>query len=163
MIDLPAPLPALCCTIPIVRGPKGQPIPQHKFKHLAPGTHIKGPPGCEYVITTGNEFFVVDLDCKRSGIDGHETLEALEREQGEELPETYMTETRNGGTHLYFRVPKSTIVKSQTGWRPGIDIRGAPNGLVVAYPSPNPRTPIAPAPAWRCYGSLRPARGSTFR
>ena len=74
---------------------------------------------------------VIDLDLKKDGTNGLDTLSEWERSNGE-LPETVRAITGGGGNHLYYRSKQST--KNKIGLLEGIDIR-SDGGYVVAPPS----------------------------
>jgi len=59
-------------------------------------------------LRTGNAsgLFVIDIDNK-NGINGFETLAALEEKYGK-LPVTLTVQTPSGGEHRYFKMPKTT-------------------------------------------------------
>jgi putative DNA primase/helicase len=76
--------------------------------------------------------WVLDIDVK-NGINGNESLAALEAEFGK-LPATLSCSTGSGGTHYYFKYDGTTIIKNSVGIRSGIDVR-AEGGYVVAPPS----------------------------
>lgn len=86
---------------------------------------------------------VLDVDPRHRG---GESLAELEASYGE-LPPSWTVETPSGGWHLYFRTPEPQ--RTRTGFRPGLDLRGA-GGYGVAWGPgyrPSPR-PIAPCPDW---------------
>ena len=85
------------------------------------------PAACNLGIATGAAFWVLDID----GPQGRSSLEALEAQHGE-LPRTLEARTRNGGRHLVFQAAPG--VRSRTGVRPGIDVRGD-GGYIAAEPS----------------------------
>jgi hypothetical protein len=78
--------------------------------------------------------YVVDVD-KKNGVNGFETLAALEAEHGP-LPETLTAETPSGGRHFYFRFPDTEPPLGNTVGKigPGIDTRGE-GGYVIVPPS----------------------------
>jgi len=76
---------------------------------------------------------IIALDVDRHGKgDGEASLADLES-QHEKLPKTWESITPRDGRHLYFDAPDFEI-KTRTGIRPGIDIKGE-GGYVVAPPS----------------------------
>ncbi len=82
---------------------------------------------------------VVDLDEKPhvSGLaTWHQWLEV--HNNGLE-PETWTVKTGSGGTHLYFKYPKTLTITNTQSTFPGIDIR-AQGGFIVAPPSRHPKT-----------------------
>ena len=98
--------------------------------------------------------WVLDIDVK-NGINGNESLAALEAEFGK-LPATLSCTTGSGGTHYYFKYDGTTVIKNSVGIRPGIDVR-AEGGYVVAPPSVvnghpyewnDPRSKTAMASQW---------------
>lgn len=143
-----------------------------------PDALVAMPTGC----ATG--VVVVDVDCKREGVDGFEALEAA----GVRLPATWAVRTRSGGAHLYFQAPRFPAAPLRSGANirlfgrelPGVDLR-ADGGYVVvpagrdgyrwsrlrpgrsvlaAMPTPllaglHWREPERPAPVY----ALRPAAG----
>jgi hypothetical protein len=89
-------------------------------------------PNANIGIRTGKgSAVVVDVDRHGKG-DGEESLAALEAEHGK-LPTTWEARTPRQGRHLYFDSP-DLEVKTRTGIRPGLDIKGD-GGYVVAPPS----------------------------
>jgi hypothetical protein len=77
---------------------------------------------------------VVDLD-EKPDLSGRATWHAwlADHENGLE-PETWTARTGGGGTHLYFRYPRSRVVTNTQASMPGVDIR-AQGGFIVAPPS----------------------------
>jgi AAA domain/Bifunctional DNA primase/polymerase, N-terminal len=115
-------------------------------------------------VKTGNGLVVVDLDVRpEKGKDGVSELLALlplgeDIPDAQKIPDTLTVSTPTGGVHLYFEVPKDTIISNSSGLvAPGIDIRGE-GGFVVAPGSPHKNggtyvcedenAPIAPMPTW---------------
>lgn len=78
-------------------------------------------------VACGNGIIVVDID-PRNG--GHLAWHELSR--GQYLPDTWIVSTGSGGTHIYYRLPESMTIKSQS-FR-GIDIQST-GKYVVAPPS----------------------------
>ncbi len=89
-------------------------------------------PTANVAIRTGKDSIIaVDVDRHGKG-DGEASLAQLES-QHEKVPHTWESITPRDGRHLYFDPPGFEI-KSRTGIRPGIDIKGE-GGYVVAPPS----------------------------
>jgi KaiC/GvpD/RAD55 family RecA-like ATPase len=99
----------------------------------------------EWGVVTGEEFFVLDVDRKHP--------EAFDWLAKQSLPNTYTVSTRNGGRHIYFKMPPGRPVRNTQalGKVPGVDIRGT-GGYVIAPGSPGydvvEDKPIADAPEW---------------
>ena len=74
---------------------------------------------------------VVDVDRKPNGVDGLDSLNAWERENGE-LPETVRSITGSGGCHIFFRIDRPE--KNRVNLLEGVDIR-SDGGYIVAPPS----------------------------
>lgn len=90
--------------------------------------------------------FVLDVD-PRNG--GDKTL-LLFKNDGKELPPTRTVKTKSGGFHYHFTVPEGTALRGKLG--PGVDVKKAGKGYVIAPPSPgyrliNDSAPVE-APAW---------------
>lgn len=115
-------------------------------------------PDANLGVPTGavNGFWVLEYDTIAGGhaIDGAASLAALEAEFGP-LPETRQAESPSGSVHFYFLHPGFEIVGTP-GIRPGIDIRGDGN-MVLVPPSIKPGVgeykwrndlPVADAPPW---------------
>lgn len=82
----------------------------------------------------GSGIVVIDTDHKPDqGIEGEETLSALEKQHGA-LPETVEQITGGGGHQRFFRYPGVPIPCSTGTLGPGIDIRGD-GGYVLVPPS----------------------------
>lgn len=98
-----------------------------------------GCPDSNIGIATGVEYgglVVVDLDRNhRPGEDGHETLKDWQRENGGELPETWMSITGQGGYHLIYEDDEPH--GSRKGLYKGVDVKGE-GGYIVAPPSVHP-------------------------
>ena len=77
---------------------------------------------------------VVDLDRKPNGVDGLDSLNEWERENGE-LPETVRSITGSDGNHLLYRIDGTN--KNRVNLLPGVDIR-SDGGYIVAPPSIHP-------------------------
>ena len=77
---------------------------------------------------------VVDVDRKQNGVDGLDSLNAWERENGE-LPETVRSITGTGGSHLLYRIDGAG--KNRVNLLDGVDIR-SDGGYIVAPPSIHP-------------------------
>lgn len=84
-----------------------------------------------------SDVLVLDIDPRH---DGEETLHELEATLGP-LPETPQVITGGGGTHYYFRRPRTdTPIRNSAGkLGPGVDVR-CDGGYVVAPPSIHPDT-----------------------
>ena len=92
----------------------------------------KEHPTANVAIRTGKGS-IIALDVDRHGKgDGEASLSALESEHGA-LPATWESITPRDGRHLYFEAPEFEV-KTRTGIRPGIDIKGE-GGYVIAPPS----------------------------
>jgi putative DNA primase/helicase len=131
-------------------------------------------PQANVCIVTGIDsgIFVVEIDTpKGHGVDGFKTLERLEASHGP-MPVTLQAESPSGSRHFYFLMPKSFVVRNDTGTKlgPGIDIRGE-GGMVIAPPSVRDDgayvwlndAQIEKAPGWiltRLIERARPARVS---
>lgn len=78
--------------------------------------------------------FVLDVDVK-SGVNGFDTLAALEEQYGA-LPPTLTVKTPSGGEHRYFVMPETEVpLKNSVGLLgAGLDTRGE-GGYVIAPPS----------------------------
>lgn len=90
--------------------------------------------------------FVLDVD-PRNG--GDKTL-LLFKNDGKELPPTRTVRTKSGGFHYHFTVPDGIALRGKLG--PGVDIKKAGKGYVIAPPSAgykiiNDTAPVA-APEW---------------
>ena len=115
----------------------------------------------------GSGLFVVDID----GEDGERTLDTLEREHGEALPELFPQAWTSKGWHAFLAYPegRDVITKPET-LGPKVDTRGH-GGYVIAPPSIHPSgvryewaadrnpilAPLAPAPEWVLSRARRPA------
>ena len=77
---------------------------------------------------------VVDVDRKPNGVDGLDSLNEWERENGE-LPETVRSITGTGGSHLLYRIDYPG--KNRVNLLAGVDIR-SDGGYIVAPPSIHP-------------------------
>ena len=89
-------------------------------------------------IATGSlsELVVIDLDIDDDkGINGRNSIREWERVHGH-LPETVMSITGRGGTHLFYH-HKGNDIGNKAGILEGVDIRGE-GGYVVAPPSIHP-------------------------
>jgi hypothetical protein len=76
---------------------------------------------------------VIDVDPDHGGRESFKAFVEHHKAQGETLPETYVVETRSGGRHLYYRLPKNVRVGNSVGQLgKGIDTRGGGKGYVVA-------------------------------
>jgi hypothetical protein len=95
-------------------------------------------------ITDG--LIVVDVD-PRNGGDG--TVELL-KSTGKVLTPTRLVRTRSGGQHRYYTVPADLELRSTLG--PGVDIKKAGKGYVIAPPSDGYELRVdivpTPAPTW---------------
>ncbi|MEZ0212459.1 MAG: bifunctional DNA primase/polymerase [Xanthobacteraceae bacterium] len=105
--------------------------------------------------------WVLDIDVK-VGVDGYETLAALEAEHGP-LPATAVATTAGGGKHFYWRHVDGIRNRAKLG--PGIDVRGeggyvvAPGSIMAdgrAYFWVDDNTEIADAPQWLLDHLLKP-------
>jgi hypothetical protein len=109
-------------------------------------------------VPTGARFVVLDIDVKRPGENGFDTLAELGRAI---LCNTPMVHTASGGLHVYFdpgqRAIRNTAGKRGRGIGPGLDIRGDGGYVIVPAPGSGYRwdpfhnidlLPLAPAPAW---------------
>lgn len=74
---------------------------------------------------------VVDIDRKPNGVDGLDSLNEWERENGE-LPETVRSITGSGGSHIFYRINGES--KNRVNILDGVDIR-SDGGYIVAPPS----------------------------
>ena len=74
---------------------------------------------------------VVDLDRKPNGVDGLDSLNEWERDNGN-LPETVRSITGSGGAHIFYRIKGEG--KNRVNLLEGVDIR-SDGGYVVAPPS----------------------------
>ena len=105
-------------------------------------------PSAEIGIRTGaaSGFYVLDID-KKKGKDGFAALQA----KGLEPPSTYWSNTRNGGRHYYYKIPRegSHRFPSDSSIGPGIDRKGD-GGYVRWYGEAfgGESLPIAEPPAW---------------
>ena len=77
---------------------------------------------------------VVDVDRKPNGVDGLDSLNEWERENGE-LPETVRSITGTDGSHLLYRI--NGTGKNRVNLLAGVDIR-SDGGYIVAPPSIHP-------------------------
>ena len=77
---------------------------------------------------------VVDVDRKPNGVDGLDSINEWERENGE-LPETVRSITGTGGNHICYRIDGTG--KNRVNLLPGVDIR-SDGGYIVAPPSIHP-------------------------
>ena len=77
---------------------------------------------------------VVDVDRKPNGVDGLDSINEWERENGE-LPETVRSITGTGGSHICYRIDGTG--KNRVNLLPGVDIR-SDGGYIVAPPSIHP-------------------------
>lgn len=77
---------------------------------------------------------VVDVDRKPNGVDGLDSLNEWERENGE-LPETVRSITGTGGSHLLYRIDGAG--KNRVNLLAGVDIR-SDGGYIVVPPSIHP-------------------------
>lgn len=90
-------------------------------------------PDCNIAVCTGelSGVWVLDIDPRHHG---DVALSDLEQEHGK-LFSSVECLTGGGGRHLYFKYPKSGIVRTRTNHpSPGLDVRGE-GGYVVAPPS----------------------------
>ncbi|MBA0124661.1 bifunctional DNA primase/polymerase [Haloechinothrix sp. YIM 98757] len=119
---------------------------------------------------------VLDLDTAaktgRDAPDGTDTLAALCRARGVELPQTYTVTTPHGGTHRYFTAPPGVVLRNTSGsLAQHIDTR-AHGGYVVApgsllpeggYELHDDRDPVE-LPAWLVQALLeKPAQATSAR
>jgi hypothetical protein len=97
---------------------------------------------------------VLDIDVKRPGEYGFDTLEELGHLP---LPNTPMQHTASGGLHLLFAQGDEKIRSTTGKLGPGLDVRSDNNHFIAAVPgsgySPDPHynletVPLAPAPSW---------------
>ena len=74
-----------------------------------------------------------------------------------DIPETLITQTQNGGRHIYLLCPVGYVVRNKQGIIPGVDIRGD-GGYVIVPPTPGytllslvdfPDIPVASAEVMR--------------
>ncbi len=103
--------------------------PAHRFFATNPALNIG--------IATGGGILVLDID-RKHGVDGGETVKALEQVHGN-LPDTWTVGTPSGGEHRFYHYPAGAEIRSSAGKiagkdAPGLDIR-ADGGYVVAAPS----------------------------
>jgi len=85
--------------------------------------------------TASGGIFAVDIDVDdEKGKDGFSSIREFEKENGS-LPETAMTKTGRGGTHMLYH--SDSIVGNKVGVLEGVDIRGE-GGYIVAPPSVHP-------------------------
>lgn len=102
-------------------------------------------PTAGWGVVTGPVSGVFVLD-----IDGEAGLKSL---QGYTLPATWVTQTRRGGLHYYFKWDDklNSLPTTKVGTLQNVDIRGR-GGYVVAYPWVKGCSPVevglAPIPAW---------------
>ena len=111
-------------------------------------------PDANLGILTGQGIIAIDIDRRSDGDRNWRRLVGKRR-----LPRTAKALTGSGGTHLLFRVDPSVRIPTKINLRPGVDLIGENNVLVVE-PSTHPRTKkeyvwlecpwhgIADAPAW---------------
>ncbi|WP_165063472.1 bifunctional DNA primase/polymerase [Paludisphaera rhizosphaerae] len=92
---------------------------------------FEGHPERNIGLLTGGGVFAVDVDEEQ----GVKSLNGFVR--GRSWPHTAMAETGNDGFHFLFRT--NVQVPTQTGFRPGLDLRGESAKIVVA-PSVHPDT-----------------------
>jgi hypothetical protein len=89
---------------------------------------------------------VVDVDPRNGGEDTVTLLKA----NGKALTPTRLVRTRSGGQHRYYTVPLELELRNTLG--PGVDIKKAGKGYVIAPPSEGYRVGVdidpAPAPEW---------------
>ena len=90
-------------------------------------------PDMNYGICPGEGRVVIDLDKKIDDddnfVDGVANWDRWVADQGEEMPETWVVESRNGGRHLMFKT-LSPVGNSASGLPDGVDCRGE-GGYVV--------------------------------
>ena len=78
---------------------------------------------------------VIDVDCKREGVDGFKSLEAA----GVVLPETWLVRSRSGGAHFYFQAPRWPEAPLRSGANirffgrelPGVDLRASAGYIIL--------------------------------
>jgi len=123
--------------LPLKPGSKA-PITRHGFKDASKSKRTirrwwRKHPDANVGVRTGRESGLVILDVDRHGdADGEASLAELAREHAD-VPATLEVRTPNGGRHLYFAHPGGEV-RSRTGLRPGVDLKGE-GGYVVAPPS----------------------------
>jgi len=96
-------------------------------------------PNANIGLVTGERSGVVVLDVDRDperGIDGEQTLKALEQQYGP-LPTTPQVRTGRGGRHLFFRHPGHPVKTCAGELGPGLDVRGD-GGQAILPPSVHP-------------------------
>lgn len=92
-------------------------------------------PSANVGIVIPRGYLGIDIDPAKGGED---ELSCLEMDIGD-LPETLEVATGGSGRHLYFQVHDEPRILNATGWRPGIDLRSAHAGYLVAPPSIHPK------------------------
>lgn len=152
-------------------GPDKRPMTEHGFKQATtdlaqvqawwarwPGALIGSPTGAV------NNVVVIDIDIDvEKGIDGQESLDALEKKYGQ-LPHTAEVLTPRGGSHRRYAHPLRgiTVPNSAGKLGKGIDVRGdggyvilpgsiLPDGREYTWEGssdPNEGVEIAPLPSW---------------
>lgn len=122
-------------------GPDKRPLVPHGFKAATTDPAAVRAwwgqwPDALIAVPTGEHTGIVVLDPDvRPGIDGNDTLYALEERHGK-LPPTVEALTPSGGRHIYFRHPGQPVPCSAGKLGPGLDVRGD-GGYVVVPPSRN--------------------------
>ena len=77
---------------------------------------------------------VLDVDSGRKDQFGHDPLDLLAEEFGDEWQDTWRVETPSGGHHFYFSLEADEILPGKIGMRDGVDVK-CEKGYVVAPPS----------------------------
>jgi hypothetical protein len=118
------------------------PLTKNGYKDATPDYDVSSAPMVGLAIPAG--YIVVDIDPRH---DGWNTIRGFGYSA---FPITRRVGTAGGGAHLYYRVP--TDVKLRPTLGPGVDIKRAGKGYVIAPPSPGYKVemdkPIADAPSW---------------
>jgi hypothetical protein len=91
-------------------------------------------PACLWGMPTGTTsgYVVLDIDVKRPGANGFDSLEDLGHSI---LPETPLAHTQSGGVHVYFQCPNRELRNSAGKIGAGLDVRG--DGGYVIVPTPD--------------------------
>ena len=107
------------------KGKKGTTDKDELMAHYREGYRLAGTPP--------KGVSIIDVDCK-GPVDGFETMERLEKELGEGLPETIIIRTPSGGVHFHYRADLPQFQGRVD--LPGIDVRSYGKGYVLLPPSP---------------------------
>ena len=118
------------------------PLTKNGYKDASLDYDVSDAPMVGLAVPEG--YVVVDIDPRHKGWD---TIREIGHDK---FPVTRRVRTAGQGVHIYYRVPEGVNLRPSLG--PGVDIKRAGKGYVIAPPSPGyvleMDRPIADAPDW---------------